>query len=270
MLNITKLIVDSVFFLANPSKTTIYPAIRMSAPIHQPRLLDDLPPTRQPAPSGLSVSGLVAYARCPRQCFWGYVEPLPRRASSAARLGSLVHGWIERRASGQGALLLDDVPTGGDDRLAAMQAAFLASPYGKLRPLFVERPFTLEAAGAVVRGRVDAVYERDGRLEIVDFKTGRGPAAGDPSAGWQLDVYALAAVECWGHEPGRLRTAEVYLDRGEAVAAEVDEARLAAVRRRLAADLGGLAAGRFPTSVGAWCHRCDYRSACPEGRAAEG
>jgi DNA helicase-2/ATP-dependent DNA helicase PcrA len=37
----------------------------------------------------------------------------------------------------------------------------------------VELPFTLKRDGHIIRGRIDAVYEKDdGTLEIVDFKTG--------------------------------------------------------------------------------------------------
>ena len=59
---------------------------------------------------------------------------------------------------------------------ARLKASFLASPYAGLDPVKVEAPFALAVADGgehLVRGRIDAVYERDGRLELVDFKTGR-------------------------------------------------------------------------------------------------
>jgi hypothetical protein len=71
----------------------------------QLRLLDDLPaPGAAPLPR-LAVTGLVSYARCPRQCFWDVVERRPRPLRPSARIGSLVHGWIEREAAGQASLL---------------------------------------------------------------------------------------------------------------------------------------------------------------------
>src|SRR4051812_34951714 len=142
----------------------------------QLRLLDDLPPAAEPALPRLAVTGLVSYARCPRQCYWDVVERRPRRLRPAARIGSLVHGWIEREAAGQGSLLApEDEP---DAWIAELKAAFRASPWADRRPRAVERPFVLSAAGTTVRGRVDAVYDTGeaGGLEIVDFKTGRRPA----------------------------------------------------------------------------------------------
>src|SRR2546430_11092920 len=170
----------------------------------QLRLLDDLPePAAAPVPR-LAVTGLVSYARCPRQCWWDVVERRPRPLRPSARIGSLVHGWIEREAAGQGTLL--EAADEADPWIAELKAAFLASPWARRRPRAVERPFVLSAAGTTVRGRVDAVYDLEdggvaGGLEIVDFKTGRRPATDDGGAGFQLDLYALAAVDCLGREP---------------------------------------------------------------------
>jgi DNA helicase-2/ATP-dependent DNA helicase PcrA len=235
-------------------------------------LLDDLPPVA-PArgPQRLSVTGLVSYARCPRQCHWTVIEPLPRQGSPAARIGSLLHGWIERQASGQGTLqLLEPETVEGDepDRMAWLKAGFVASPYGSLRPLAVERPFAVVAGDVVVRGRVDAVYDRDSRIEVVDFKTGRRPCADDPAVGFQLDLYALAAVDAWGHDPAGLRTTEWYLDAGDGDSRDFDAADLERVRARLSVALEGVAARRFPPVPGSYCARCDVLSFCRTGRAS--
>ena len=69
--------------------------------------------------------------------------------------------------------------TGGDVR-DGLLAHWEASGYGD-RTLavlpsgepMVELPFTLKRDGRFIRGRIDAVYEAPGGVEIVDFKTGR-------------------------------------------------------------------------------------------------
>jgi DNA helicase-2/ATP-dependent DNA helicase PcrA len=235
----------------------------------QLRLLDDLPPAAEPALPRLAVTGLVSYARCPRQCYWDVVERRPRPLRPAARIGSLVHGWIEREAAGQGSLLAaEDEP---DEWIAELKAAFLASPWAGRRPRAVERPFVLSAGGTTVRGRVDAVYELaelSAGLEIVDFKTGRRPAADDAGAGFQLDLYALAAVDCWGRDPSGVRTTEWYVREGAGVSRDWDEAAVDAVRSRLAELLDAVAAGQFGPVPGTYCTRCAHVAACPEGQAA--
>ncbi|HET9771029.1 MAG TPA: PD-(D/E)XK nuclease family protein [Acidimicrobiia bacterium] len=236
----------------------------------QLRLLDDLPPRERTLPR-LAVTGLVSYARCPRQCFWDVVERRPRPLRPAARIGSLVHGWIEREAAGQGSLLEPSAEP--DAWIAELQAAFLASPWARLRPRAVERPFVLGAGPTVVRGRVDAVYDRDtpgagAGLEIVDFKTGRRPAPDDGGAGFQLGLYALAAVDCWGRSPEELRTTEWYVRENAGVSRDWDAAAVGAVRARLTKLLEAVAAGRFEATPGSFCGRCAHVAVCAEGQAA--
>jgi DNA helicase-2/ATP-dependent DNA helicase PcrA len=194
------------------------------------------------------------------------VERRPRPLRPAARIGSLVHGWIEREAAGQGCLLAAEAEP--DAWVAELKAAFLASPWARRRPRAVERPFVLSAGGTAVRGRVDAVYDVEGGLEIVDFKTGRRPAADDGGAGFQLGLYALAAVDCWGRDPAELRTTEWYVREGAGQSRDWDQAGVDAVRERLSRLLAAVAAGRFGPQPGSYCARCAHVAACPEGQAA--
>jgi hypothetical protein len=232
----------------------------------QLRLLDDLPLVVEPPLPRLAVTGLVSYARCPRQCFWDVVERRPRPLRPAARIGSLVHGWIEREAAGQGSLLAPSEEP--DPWIAELKTAFLTSPWAARRPRAVERPFVLSAGRTTVRGRVDAVYDLGGCFEIVDFKTGRRPAPDDAGAGFQLGLYALAAVDCWGWAPDRLRTTEWYVREGAGVTRDWDGAAVEKVRDRLGELLEEVGAGRFDPSPGSYCARCAHVAACPQGQAA--
>jgi len=236
--------------------------------------------TPRQAATTLSVTGLVTFTRCPKQFYWTDVRPLPRRSSPAARLGIEVHRWIERRDDRQLSLVEPDAePASGANREAPpgsgpvawrLKASFLASPWAGLDPLRVEAPFVLALGTHLVRGRMDAVYERDGRLELVDFKTGRRPADGSSWAGVQLDLYGLAAIEAWAADPARLRTTYCWLrDDGPPTVESTDwtSATAEGVRAGVVATLDELAAGRFGATPGAWCDGCDFLSVCPDGRA---
>jgi len=229
-------------------------------------------PARQ-APAALSVTGLVTYARCPRQFYWTVVRPLPRRSSAAARIGTEVHRWIEQRAGRQLALIEPDAEDGAGDHgpsvTARLQDSFLAGPWAALDPVRVEAPFALAVGGHLVRGRIDAVYERDGRLELVDFKTGREAEQGDAGAGTQLDVYGLAALDTWGAEATRLRTTYCYLrvdGPPVIVSTDWDAGMAGVVRSRVVATLDRLAGAGFAPTPGGWCRGCDFLSFCPAGR----
>jgi DNA helicase II / ATP-dependent DNA helicase PcrA len=151
-----------------------------------------------------------------------------------------------------------------------LRRAFLASPYGTVAPVRVEAPFALAVAGRLVRGRIDAAYRRDGRLELVDFKTGMPATEGDRGGQVQLDLYAVAAVDVWREDPAGLRTTYCYLERDGSyrlLSTDWDADRLAKVRADLAATLDSLAAGEYRATPGAWCSRCEWQEVCRPGQA---
>lgn len=159
------------------------------------------------------------------------VRPMPEKPYRQTRLGTLFHAWVERRSElvGVGArvdealwevdeddeiaealLSVDD----GDDTsasaadaadLAALQRTFERSEWGDRQPIAVEIEIDF-ALGAGVEGagethivicKLDAVYRRDdrgGRIEIVDWKTGRAPRspAEREERMLQLALYRLA------------------------------------------------------------------------------
>ena len=222
-------------------------------------------------PSSLSVTNMVTYARCAKQYYWTAVRPLPRRTSTAARIGSAIHRWIERRPDRQLVLLDDDPEVDRDPGVvAALQASFLDSPYAGLEPTRTEASIVLARHGWLLRGRVDATYERDGRFEIVDFKTGHKPAVGDASAATQLMIYGVAATDAWGADPDRLRTTYCYLRSdgpAELVSVDWDRAALDRSRDELDALLERLGARDFEVTTGPWCAPCDFHASCVAGTA---
>ena len=146
---------------------------------------------------------------------------MPERPFRQTRLGTLFHAWVEHRSELVGvgtrpdeALWeLDEDETGSGDTggggpdaadLAALQATFERSEWAQLRPLAVEIEidFALGAssgddAGHIVICKLDAVYRREdrgGRVEIVDWKTGRAPrdAQERDERMLQLALYRLA------------------------------------------------------------------------------
>jgi DNA helicase-2/ATP-dependent DNA helicase PcrA len=225
----------------------------------------------------VSVGGLIDYARCPKRFYWSAIRPLPRFSGPSARIGTRIHAWIERRAGGQATLFeLEERPdltqeelAGEPGRLERLQQAFLESRFADAPPLYAERPFLLSLEGYTVAGRIDAIFGTpEGPWEVVDYKTGRKPAADDPLAGLQLDVYALACTEVWGKRPEDLSLIYFYLSTGEEDVRPADDP--AAVRARVLEALRGIARGRFDPQPGDQCRWCDFLSFCDAGRAHVG
>ncbi len=191
-------------------------------------------PTEPEAPTSLSASAVIDYARCPKRFYWTSVRPLPRFSGPAARRGTEIHRWIERRGTGQGQLLeVDDTPdltldelAGEPGEVARLREAFMSSRFADAVPLFAERPFLLRLGPRTVNGRIDAIFgEPGGPWEIVDWKTGQKPAKDDPLATLQLDVYGLACAEIWGKRPDELTLTYFYLKSGDEVSHPMGDAR---------------------------------------------
>jgi DNA helicase-2/ATP-dependent DNA helicase PcrA len=248
---------------------------RLEADLERARLIEERtrPTISPPVPTTLSVTGVMAYAKCPKLFYWSQVRPLPRRPSQAARLGSEVHRWIELRSRGQATLIdVDDAPDlsaeehlGDPPKDVALKDAFRRSRFAQRVPLYTERPFLLYLDGMVVGGRIDAIFEEpNGRWQVVDYKTGRVPAEADPITGLQLDLYALACVEVFGKRPEDLTLTYFYLGEEKEVSREAGDP--AATRRRVLAWLGGIASGQFEARPGEQCAWCDFLTFCEPGR----
>lgn len=172
-------------------------------------------------------------ARIPASRFHEYVtdpdrvgaelrRPMPERPYRATRLGTLFHSWVEHRADPDG--LEEELDASLEEldgeliavdsaRFAELKQTFERSPWAELRPLEVEREIHMPFAGRTIVCKIDAVYERGGRLEIVDWKTGRAPADAEDLARKQLQLalYRLAYARWAGVEPERVDAAFYYV-----------------------------------------------------------
>ena len=126
-------------------------------------------------------------------------RPMPERPYPQTRIGTDFHAWVEHRyeLAGAGTSLddafwetdseapaLTEAELVHDDELRRHQEHFLRSEWADLRPLEVEsevnyllRPSDGSAPHIMIC-KLDAVFrraDRGGRIEIVDWKTGRPP-----------------------------------------------------------------------------------------------
>ena len=222
----------------------------------------------------VSASGVIDYARCPKRFYWTTVRPLPRFSGPAARIGTEVHRWIERRASGQAVLLeMEEAPdltteelAGEPGKVERLRETFLSSRFADVTPLYVERPFLLRLGGFTVGGRIDAVFgQPDDPWEVVDWKTGRRPPSDDPLAALQLDLYGLACVEIWGKRADELTLTYLYLASDDEVSHPMEDPET--IRERVLEALRSIDAGAFEPTPGPQCTYCDFRAFCAEGKA---
>ncbi len=186
----------------------------------------------QTLPTQLSVSSLVELAREPQHAAQRFMRRLPTRPDPHAALGNAFHDWVQRFYGAERLFDLGDLPGAADtdiaqrdaEELAALQNAFLASPWAARTPIAVEVPFEMAIGGTVLRGRIDAVFaDPDGGATVVDWKTGEPPSGPEAmrQAAVQLGVYRLAWAALHGCPESLVRTAFHYVRSGVTVVPEV-------------------------------------------------
>ena len=265
---------SSILEALDPGERTAYEADAMSRRLLAAHLVErDVTARREPPlPSTLSVSSVIDYARCPKRFYWSVIRPLPRFSGPAARVGTQVHRWIELQSRGQATLLEEDEHpdltseelAGQPGKVDQLRTAFQDSRFARVAPLFAERPFLLRIGEFVVNGRIDAIYGgSDGRWEVVDYKTGRRPADGQPIANLQLELYALACIDVWGKRPEELTLTYLYLASREEASYPVGDP--AEIRGRILEDLRAMASGAFVPTPGPQCRWCDFQPFCDAG-----
>jgi DNA helicase-2/ATP-dependent DNA helicase PcrA len=101
-----------------------------------------------------------------------------------------------------------------------LKAAWQASDWAKRDPApgGIEVPFETVLGGILLRGRIDAVYEKDGHYEVVDWKTGKTKSGDDlAAAAIQLAMYRLAYSKLFGIKLENISAAFHYVGSNETV-----------------------------------------------------
>ena len=178
-------------------------------------------------PTRMSVSTLVNLAEDPDALALNIRRPMPNHIDKFARRGTAFHLWIEAQYKDPQVLDdddlydVDDAQRNLDDLpLAELKAAWLSSDWAKRDPApgGIEVPFETVLAGVLLRGRIDAVYEKDGKYEVVDWKTGKTKSGDDlAAAAIQLAMYRLAYSKLYGIKVENISAAFHYVGSNETV-----------------------------------------------------
>jgi RecB family exonuclease len=131
-----------------------------------------------------------------------------------------------------------------------------------VRPVGVERAFTLKVGPHVVHGRIDRIDSHPaGGHQLVDYKSGRKPQRETDAGRLVLVTYIEGAKAAWAIEP-RAAVLEYILDGGYTPVHPDGHERAEAMERiRDVAD--GISAGEFAANPGWACRTCDFNLICP-------
>ncbi|WP_030149608.1 ATP-dependent DNA helicase [Mycetocola saprophilus] len=185
-------------------------------------------PARVDLPARIPASRFKDFVVDPIQAAARIARPVPERPYRQTRLGTLFHDWVENRAGLMGSREtidaqmweIDDEELGGTlapvaeaerERLEELQATFLRSEWADLAPIAVEIEINYRLADKLIICKLDAVYEREGRIQIVDWKTGKAPRSDEElrERQYQLALYREGYARWTGTDP-RLIDAVFY------------------------------------------------------------
>lgn len=245
----------------------------------------------------LSPSRAKDYRQCPLMFRLRVVDALPEPPSAAALRGTLVHAVLDAlydlpvagRTQDAAVTLVDDVwpelratqrevaALFADERAEADwlgSARELVARYfamenpQRLAPAGRERLVETElASGVLLRGIIDRVdVAPDGAVRVVDYKTGRSPAARyTDEALFQLRFYALILWRLTGTAPARLQI--LYLGDGRTLTHDPVPAELSATESEVDALWrtieGAARSGQFTPRPGPLCPWCSFQTLCP-------
>lgn len=129
--------------------------------------------------------------------------------------------------------------------------------------LHTEESFNIKIGETTLVGRIDRMDRAaDGRVVIVDYKTGKPKSQEDADESLQLSLYALAALEKWGYTPDRL--AFHNLDGNTVISTSRTALDLDAAKCEVVEIAAKIAEGKFEPTGGYHCNSCAYRALCPK------
>jgi putative RecB family exonuclease len=236
-------------------------------------------------PRPLSHSSISLYTECPLKYKLKYVDGIPEKPKHFFSFGQSMHLALEffHGVKSLPAPSLEELLQSLKDRWvstgyrdSAQEAEYflqgkdiLTRYYRKnvkdfALPLHVEYDFKLTVDGVPVTGKVDRIDAMpDGRLSILDYKTGKALAVDRIETDAQLTMYQLACEAGLGAEVGRLTFYHLPLLKAHSVgrrpAPQVD-----GLRRKIADTAAAIVAERFdPKPSENACRWCDYKAYCP-------
>lgn len=125
-------------------------------------------------PTRFSATGLSSFLLDPKQFFADLARPLPAEYLESAEIGTAFHAALENALGFDqepSVDLLAEFSTVGEAE-ALLVENFLRSNFANRKPIHVELPVQFVLGDLVVICKLDAVFQEEKGLQVVDWKTG--------------------------------------------------------------------------------------------------
>lgn len=235
----------------------------------------------------VSYSKLDTFKACPLKFKYRYIWQIPVRPHHAMAFGRTMHATLqefhEREMRGESVAWSDlkaiyerqfieegylSAEHKAERKVAGEEA--LRKYFGEYKqvlgqPVALEKNFTMKIDGVTLTGKIDRIERTDeGRIAIVDYKTGEPQDQKAVDKDEQLTIYALAAEEALGIKPESLSL--YFLEKGGGrVETKRNEKQLAKAKEKLAKQIDRLRRSGFEATPNEFrCRYCEYNKLCPK------
>jgi DNA helicase II / ATP-dependent DNA helicase PcrA len=136
----------------------------------------------------------------------------------------------------------------------------------KIIPIDLEQMFKIRLSPTLIMGgkidRVDPLP--DGKIEIIDYKTGNPSKSKDPKKDMQLSTYALAAIDpgLYNKLPNQVIVSFYYFDNQEKVSATRSGDEISQTKQKIIDKAHEIEVSEFKPTPGRHCDFCEFRLIC--------
>ncbi len=239
-------------------------------------------------PRAFSFSQIQTYLTCPLKYKYQYILKIPTSAGSAASFGTSIHNALQffyqqHMQNLQPTLntLLELyktnwVPIGYGSKKYEQEMKFegeriLREFYNTyhsetLKIAGLEQWFKIKIEdGIYISGKIDRIdYLNDGKIEIIDYKTGKVPSDADLKKEMQLSLYARAATDpsLFGKTLDKITVSYIYFQENKKVSLTKTQKDLDIVMTTIDDVVSKIRVGKFDAHVGPWCSWCPFKINC--------
>ena len=146
-----------------------------------------------------------------------------------------------------------------------MLADFYEKFDAKTVPKDLEQPFIIKVSPQLkIGGKIDRIDEKEGKLEIIDYKTGRVLDQRDIDKSLQLTVYALAAADkgIYGKKPEEVILTFYFLENTEKRSTKRTTEQLKQAKGELLEKAKEIEKSSFEPTPSNMCDYCDFKLIC--------